>query len=531
MRLILFLMTMLVGLSATSVYAIECGSKIENGNPVWDSAGYTLGLVPCISIPEQDKSTFIECRAFFDACGLDGEGFPNSPNIDDAAEDTPDPSPNPDENSGAVTPPPGTNTTLEGKSIDEVLDNKEMPGVSLHPTRYLVDMIDVCLACKFVEDLIMVMYDLGASVTDAFQAGARVLLTVMIVIFLMFNVAKLLMPFGPIDNVKKIKNVIISHIGIGMLCALFLTSVVNYWNIIFLPPVTAGMDYVSSMMDVARVEMNDIQTKISNDPKGSGTIYTPFQRACDSAIIPGADQSAPIVTAAELGQSVNCLMKEMQAALGMGVSAAFSAMMAASSEGGILKLPSVIMSFVTGLVLLIIYGPSYLTFPIKVVDVVMRWAIISVISPFLIVFFALPMTRYLALTSLRGLFQSVMELVMYGIVIALGSFVIVSIADDIDVNNNAMLINSVLFWRFFMAGLIITTMLSKAKSFATAIAYPRPNPKGMDVDVAAETASSMESTLNQMGGGAQKSAVSSAGKGTNSMASGGAGMIAKALGR
>jgi hypothetical protein len=324
--------------------------------------------------------------------------------------------------------------------------------------------LDNCFPCSLVSTLSQQAFTLGSRLFAAIQNSVLALLGAFLGLYILLQTGKLMFPFGPLENAAGVLNDVLNRTLMVIATSTFLLSFANYWNIVHTPPLVAGINMTSALMDRARVTLSN-NTVI---PQNCGTLTN-------------ADATA-------VGTALGCTIRNAQATIGKGLSSAIGIMIQNTQDPlayvtGV-GLAGLLIAFISMIVLLFVYAPLYFALPLKIADLVVRWTILAILSPLIVAAAAFPVTRSFLTAALKGLFQCALELFMYGIVIAFTAFAMDTVIDDLTLQDGSNrffspLVNSAMFWQLLLIGWIMELLLNKARGVAIALSDPTPNPSGM----------------------------------------------------
>ncbi len=414
--------------------------------------------------------------------------------------------------------------------------------------------MDVCMSCNVLGAMMSTVYDIGQNLYDTLRNSTTALIGMIFVLYIFFNAAKLLMPFGPLENARGTLNAMMTRTTVVMLCCLMLVNFDNFWDNIFGPGVTAAMNLTITVMNEA-------------DKVTGGALDQSTTKGCKFINDTGVADNG----AFDVKYGVKCVTYKLQNVIIKGMTFAVVSMMARidslakmvgnfgpinavyecianarpveeQGEGNpvfewfkekfigavrttgcfigaikdtielIAAVPEILITFLGGFVIFITYLPAYLTLPLKVADVVIRWCIVSVLSPLLIAAAAFPASRSFMVNGLRGFAQACFELVLYGVVIALSAAAMKAVVSDQSPGGWTTLVVGQMFWQFWLIGVLTNIMIGKCKTFA--IAFTDPAGQGMNADAVGE----MADKAMDMAKGAAMMAFSSAAEGIGGLA-------------
>jgi hypothetical protein len=170
------------------------------------------------------------------------------------------------------------------------------------------------------------------------------------------------------------------------------------------------------------------------------------------------------------------MLENMQRGIGRGLELSFSAMLSPLGNdrndwfGIIFNIGSLIIAVAGAAVLLLfIWLPLYLSFPLKIGDIVLRWTIITMLLPFMIAAFILPAIRGSLFRGIVGMIQSGIELFIMAIIISVISMTLAISIDPSLSTGLPILMNMEIFWLLLLIGTVGQSLMAKAKVYAQAL--------------------------------------------------------------
>jgi hypothetical protein len=342
--------------------------------------------------------------------------------------------------------------------------------------------LDACMSCTLVEMLANTSYELGGKAHAVLQTSMTALLGAIFGIYILVQAGKLLFPFGPLENITGIFNAVATRTLIIIAAMTFMLSFGNYWTLIHTPPLVAGINLTSTLMDRTKITLSGIAL---------------INQACPQ--LDSGDANA-------IGQAMSCTMRNAQDTVSKGLMAGIGAMFANSaSQNPLVMFTSgvggIVVALLSAAVLLLIYAPIYLSLPLKMADIILRWTLLAVLSPLMIAAAAFPVTRSFMFAGLKGLLQAAFELMLYGIVVAFGAYAMSTIIGSLSRNDGiyATTLNIAMFWQLLLIGWITDVLLAKSRSVAIALTDPTPNPSGMHAGATDELGQQAAARANAAG--------------------------------
>lgn len=335
------------------------------------------------------------------------------------------------------------------------------------------DMSQICIGCVLVSRMIEITDTYGKKVFKTLQNGMLGLIAVGTTLWILFHVGRLFTPFTPLAELTNLNNMVTNRLGITLLVCLFLGSFLNFWNIIYTPIVVSGLQSAGVFINAA------------SEVAGMEGAVTKF---CGGLDLSGAD-------GAVLSKAMECVMGSMQETVGKIMMGALSGMYASI---GILNPFTFIVGIAGCAIILWQFGWIYLSLPLRIADIVIRWTVISMLSPIIIAAFILPSARNLTITALRGLVQSSMELLMVGVVLALTNGTIVQLeknaaaAQNFDPSSpgeavvkyfSQISLGVDLFWQLFIIGMVTNLLLRNVNKYSDALINPGSHNSNIDTSI------------------------------------------------
>jgi hypothetical protein len=335
------------------------------------------------------------------------------------------------------------------------------------------DITENCIPCDVMKRLVVISETLGERVFSSIRASVQSFIGIVLALVMLVNAAKLLFPFGPLDKSSMILNNVVTRVGFSLLVATALLSFQNYWRYIHQPVLLGALNLTQVTMQ--QVQEGASAQKALNALQGSANLYegiTPNKTVLKARVC-----AQTHFTVGQVPEAVDCTVRQMQYAIGEGLEAGLTIIMYGIPKNVFTDWMSILILIAASMVLLVVYGIAFFNFPMKIADVVIRWTIISVLSPLMLAALIYPATRHYFVNALRGLIQAAMEMVFIGVVIALAGFAIFALGDwkaeqvggqqGVAYAGKMVLMNSIIFWQLVLVGITMNLMIGKAKSFAT----------------------------------------------------------------
>lgn len=388
----------------------------------------------------------------------------------------------------------------------------------------LLQFKDACMPCTIIEKMVEVTAGLGKKVFDGIQSGTLSLLVTAVGIWIVIQVGKLLFPFGPLDRVSGIYNGVVTKLGLTLIVGTLLLSFGSYWKYIYAPVITSSINYTNTILKEAN-------TIITGSPTASASDDPTCAPSADGITIDNTTEAE--ADARKIGKSITCLLKEIQATIYTGLSFSIEAMFqtiigrnedqpapnntpifgnlitfgqnlfnaiyrAAITVATVSNVWGVLVTLIGGGILMLTWLPLYMNLPFRVADIVIRWTIISMLSPLMIAGAVFPATRGFMMAGLRGLVQSAFELMMIGVIMVLCTAAMQEVIELSKGDKTPFTVSSALFLQLWTIAWLANIMMGKVQSFAVAFADPSDaQGQGLDTGVASEYAKRMEDSASK----------------------------------
>ena len=256
------------------------------------------------------------------------------------------------------------------------------------------DFSQICFACGLVSRLYTTSIVYGEKVTAALGREIVKLMGIGLALYMAFIALKLFFPFGPQDKMVGLVNKLsISVLITVALSFLYLTdtSYKFYWNYVYNPIIDAA------------INMND---QLLTEGSGEGTFFGRLNAqniVCSTPDMSGAD-----LLTAEQNASRNklqCQVHKLQYVFTYGF-----------ATGVYILLQG---SYISGGILIAIYVFAPLVFAFAIVDALMRWTFMSVLSPALMACGCFPLTRKYAYLGVRVMLEAAISFVVVAVIAVL----------------------------------------------------------------------------------------------------------------
>ena len=341
-----------------------------------------------------------------------------------------------------------------------------------------------CVVCSTVESYMMGGLTMHEKYFRAFASGTQNLVAVMLVLWMLMELAKVLTPFTPLDRVTKLFNGVFNRFSFAILAVLAMQSPKIYLDYIFYPVIKTTLAASGAILDsTAKISNpNAVMTtgcaaQLQNtDPKQAIVKSLSCQTAYAQGHIGKLFDITRTAMFDEIG--VNWETYRKQAAGQLSALGSFQTWLngfgnlfdtvRTSGQNFIDLLFRVIVMFV----IMIIYLWVWFIYPLRLVGLVFQWGIITLFSPVLMGAFVFPSLRQTGMAGLRGIGHGAVTLLILSLFIGIIAAVANQIAGDVSnfkdlfaKNGDAQLATKN-YLVFLVNGMVMIHMLNQAPNIA-----------------------------------------------------------------
>lgn len=267
-------------------------------------------------------------------------------------------------------------------------------------TEAVYQSMKTCWACPLFEAVMSVSQKLGRAMSgpdgnpSRFAAGISRILAIALAIYILIEVGKLMLPFGPIEKARDVGGQLWLKLLICLVCILMIRNYSVYWDYIYTPITNSAIRTSTAMLQAG---MQVTQGKSGDYAKGLDAI-------------PAFDPNQP-----EKGMSAQ--IGALQQNLGIGVVIGWASISALFGNGMESAFGNILPA-IGGIIIALVYALAILIFPIYMIDAVIRWSIVNIMAPFFIGCFVFKVTRPTAERAFRGIVHSALTLVFLSLIVA-----------------------------------------------------------------------------------------------------------------
>jgi hypothetical protein len=285
-----------------------------------------------------------------------------------------------------------------------------------------------CWLCPLFEVVFETSVEYANAMFKELAPALRKILALALAVWLLLEAIKLLLPFGPADGAKKIGNAVVSRLGLTLLVLTTLSNMNVVWDYGYGPVMSFLMDYGSGIQ-------KQVQDRISPNLMGSATDCPSTiagQRALQGKT--GSINDNPSV----VSKAMSCQLDRIQKSLGVLPMLGFQAFKSSATvfTGETQARLGIVGDFVVlsqnqmwyllmnldvvigSILVMLAFGLLLILLPIYMIDAVIQLGIVMMISPFLVASAIYPKTRRAFEKGVRTVAQSMMTLLILGVVVA-----------------------------------------------------------------------------------------------------------------
>ena len=310
--------------------------------------------------------------------------------------------------SGSLPPgsvPPGSDAKFE-------LDN---------PGAHVGDLMETIGQGCWLCNIFALSYDISVVLTervfDKIGSGMASLIAVALGIWVLFQAAKLLTPFGPMSGPTGIANIIFIRLGIALLVMTMLRLGFSAYNDMIQAPIMgAGVALSQELLNTASDTLGSLGSVWKKPDCADSFIPTPYISAAATYYNNHPDANTT-------RRNFICLPRQMQDTLGSGMAFGISNIMAAGNLGEISG-EAVVRSFdrfFSGVVLVAVYFIAIIIFGMFLLDMLFRFIMTGVMSPIWLAAAVFPSTRFAFSQGVRQLARCALTLVFMTVLIVIAA--------------------------------------------------------------------------------------------------------------
>ncbi|MCA3269670.1 MAG: hypothetical protein ACK5XX_08060 [Holosporales bacterium] len=350
-----------------------------------------------------------------------------------------------------------------------------------------------CVTCGVIDNYLRGAFNLHEKLFTVFAGGVQNLIAVVLVVWLLVEAGKMLTPFTPLDKASKVFNGAISRLGLAFLIILAIQSPKIYLNYIFYPiansAVTVSMAVLQAASSVAApgeiATPNCEAPPLSTDKKEVIIGTLSYQSCYAQENLKELAWLSVRIVFAEFGvnfdQNRNAAANRSQENFFMAISKFALKFFEAAAT-----FADVILRILAAMVLVVIYGWMWMIYPVRLLNLVFQWALVTILSPLLMASFIFPSVRPTAFAGLRALGHAALTLIFTAIVIGVIMTVAGQMAGDIARMKGSLsdggggeALSTYDYWMLLVTGLIMNHLLGQAPKLAGVFIQSR-----METDVA-----------------------------------------------
>jgi hypothetical protein len=301
--------------------------------------------------------------------------------------------------------PPGSDAKFE-------LDN---------PGAFVGDLMETIGQGCWLCNIFALSYDISVVLTervfDKIGSGMASLIAVALGIWVLFQAAKLLTPFGPMSGPTGVANIIFIRLGIALLVMTMLRLGFGAYNDMIQAPIMgAGIELSQELLNTASNTLGSLGSVWKKPDCEDSFIPTPYISA--AATYYNNHPEANITR-----RNFICLPRQMQDTLGSGMAFGVSNIMASGNLAEISgeAVVKAFDRFFSGVVLVAVYFIAIIIFGMFLLDMLFRFIMTGVMSPIWLAAAVFPSTRFAFSQGVRQLARCALTLVLMTVLIVIAA--------------------------------------------------------------------------------------------------------------
>jgi hypothetical protein len=290
-----------------------------------------------------------------------------------------------------------------------------------NPGAFVGDLMETIGQGCWLCNIFALSYDISVVLTervfDKIGSGMASLIAVALGIWVLFQAAKLLTPFGPMSGPTGVANIIFIRLGIALLVMTMLRLGFGAYNDMIQAPIMgAGIELSQELLNTA-----------SNTLGSLGSVWK--KPDCEDSFIPTPYISAAATyynnhpEANTTRRNFICLPRQMQDTLGSGMAFGISNIMASGNLAEISgeAVVKAFDRFFSGVVLVAVYFIAIIIFGMFLLDMLFRFIMTGVMSPIWLAAAVFPSTRFAFSQGVRQLARCALTLVLMTVLIVIAA--------------------------------------------------------------------------------------------------------------
>ena len=290
-----------------------------------------------------------------------------------------------------------------------------------NPGAFVGDLMETIGQGCWLCNIFALSYDISVVLTervfDRIGSGMASLIAVALGIWVLFQAAKLLTPFGPMSGPTGIANIIFIRLGIALLVMTMLRLGFSAYNDMIQAPIMgAGVALSQELLNTASDTLGSLGSVWKKPDCEDSFIPTPYISAAATYYNNHPDANTT-------RRNFICLPRQMQDTLGSGMAFGVSNIMAAGNLGQ-LSGEAIVKSFdrfFSGVVLVAVYFIAIIIFGMFLLDMLFRFIMTGVMSPIWLASAVFPSTRFAFSQGVRQLARCALTLVFMTVLIVIAA--------------------------------------------------------------------------------------------------------------
>ena len=423
-----------------------------------------------------------------------------------AATITP-PTPTPTPTPAPITPPPSTTTPPTTTPPTTTPPTTTPP--TTQPIEVILSLVPDFLGEKrriileSIQDIADVIDDRLERANTVFYEGSAGFIVIFVAVYILYQAAKMLFPFFPLDRVSTALNASVTRILLAVTVTMFTASAMGPWNNLVAPVMVSGINYASELLFTAVCVVK------TSSPSGKASPLAVEGVTCtsDNKAVVDPDKEPRLFNTTDpqtIGQSIQRLFGWIETSILTMVGGAMKAMMFGPDglpgwEDLIKIAPPVMLVLTLMCLALAITGlMPYFTLGMRFVFFLFGSMILAIMVYFAAIALVIPAFTSFVGFWLRATLKLAVEVVMIAFAIAISLATMNEALLSFKENTEDMVIlpTQDLFITLWAIFFIMNMLVKSAKTLAGVLTSG--GGKGLDLDAGAEMAEKIQAEAEQM---------------------------------
>lgn len=231
-------------------------------------------------------------------------------------------------------------------------------------------MLTGCWSCDALGEIVSIGLEFAGNAFVGLATEISTLLAILMAIWLLLLAGRTFLPFGPGGGVGRLWNQGATKLLQFAVVLAMLQSGGAFWDYVFLPVMSAGMEFSKTVVTLS----DHFELTYGTSESGPAGTQNPTAAYCAS---PASDANG-VSGAIAVMRQMNCPLATIQSQFAKGMLIGVAQLIGAPRQDGF---GAETMALISGLVINLVYFFGMLMFPLFLIDVLMRLTIVTTIAP------------------------------------------------------------------------------------------------------------------------------------------------------